>query len=408
MSLVLASMRMRWVPVALLTLSLVASVFLLLASDRIKTATQSAFNRSVNGVDLIVGTRTGQIETVLYSVFNLGQPIANLDAQRIEQLRADEQIDWVVPIALGDSYGPYRVVATTDEYFMRLRDVNNQALVFDQGQAFASARHVVLGAQVAAQMDNPMGRRLQLAHGSGGLAKAHDDIDFEVVGVLAPTGTPIDQTLMVSLEAYVLLHIGWRNGQRIISLDRFADSELPPIDSVTAAFVGLKNPLSLFQTARRINDSEVMGAVVPGIALAQLWQIVDQIEAAFALLGQLIVGLSLLGILAVSLTALDARRQEFSILRACGASPWQLARLILTEAVAISLAAGLIALALVNLASWLLSRWLILEYSITPELSFVQPVEWLYILVVVASSALVALIPALMVYRRSLQQGLSD
>ncbi|MGB0966399.1 MAG: ABC transporter permease [Litorivicinus sp.] len=410
LSLAWASLRARAFTVGLVWLALMMSVFLLLVSDRLSRAAQDGFNRSINGVDLIVSTKTGPLETLLYSVFHIGQPLSNLDAKHLEQLNQDPTIDWAIPIALGDSHGEFRVLATQAEYFERLRDARNQPMRFAAGQAFNGPTDVVLGAQVAHQLNYQLGQSIQLSHGSGGLGKAHDDLQFRIVGILAATGTPTDQSLFVSLEAHSLLHLGWSNGRRIVPLDRLEWDSLPPLDSVTAVFVGLKNPLTLFQTARRINNepNAAMSAVIPGVALAQLWSIVDRIEAIFSLLGGFIVIMSLLGVLALSLTALDARTREMAILRACGASPLQLAGLVMAEALWIALSAAGFAFLLTHVGSLAMSEWLTREFAITPSHEWWVAREWLLMVTVVGLTLLCSVIPAIRVFRRSLQSGLNS
>ncbi len=405
-----ASIRARRWTVGLVWLALMASVLLLLTSDRLKTATQEGFNRSINGVDLIISTKTGQLESVLYSVFHVGQPIANIDADNVAELKQNSDIEWAIPIALGDSHGEFRVIATEGEYFDRLKDARNQAMRFAQGAVFEGPTEVVIGAQVASKLDYRVGQSIYLSHGSGTLTKAHDDLAFKIVGILAPTGTPNDQSLFVSLPAYSLLHVGWINGSRILSLDKFDLSVLPPLESVTAVFVGLKNPLKLFRVARAINedDRNLMSAVIPGVALAQLWSIVDRISSVFDLLGGVIIAVSLLGILAVTLTALDARQREMSILRACGATPFQLSQLVIAEALLISISAAVVAFALANTGSWLLADWLAREFAITSEPRLWLPQEWLLMGAVVASTLLVSLIPAIRVFRLNLKYGLQS
>ena len=187
--LAVASLRARWLPVLLVLISLTASMVMLLSVDRIQTATKSGFNQSINGVDLLVGPRSGDIELLLYTVFHIGKPTNNITMQTIEALSQRKDIDWVVPIALGDSHRGYRVVATTKEYFDKVKYAVDKPLSFREGSEFSELNQVVLGHQVALELGYKIGSKLFVTHGSGQqLGRQHDDYRFEVSEPLSTRG----------------------------------------------------------------------------------------------------------------------------------------------------------------------------------------------------------------------------
>jgi putative ABC transport system permease protein len=130
-----ASLRARSLAVSLVIVSLTCAMVLLLSLERIQSATKNGFDQSISGVDLIIGPRSGGIELVLYSVFHLGRPTNNITMETVEDLAQDASIDWLVPIALGDSHGPYRVIATTDAYFDHIKVGQKESLEFKEGRA---------------------------------------------------------------------------------------------------------------------------------------------------------------------------------------------------------------------------------------------------------------------------------
>jgi len=413
-SLALASMRARQFPIILVILALTSSMALLLAVDRIKVATQNGFNQSLSGVDLVLGPRGSGIELMLYTVFHLGKPTNNITTETFKDIAQDPKIEWAVPIALGDSHRGYRVVSTTHEYFERIKFAGDQPLQFQEGVAFRKLNDVVIGSTVADALGYAVGTSIFVTHGSGSLGKLHDDFAFRVSGVLAPTGTPTDQAIFVSLEGYELIHLGWTNGSQAISLKNIDIQQIPKErlypQTITAAYLGLTSKLGLFQVARSINEysEEAVSAIVPGVALAELWSIVGSVDSVFKLLNWLIIGISIIAMMTMTMTALESRTREMTILRALGATPLHLSSMILAEIILISGCSVILAVGLVRVLTWvsvdLLSEWA----GISIELIWITANELLVLGLIVLAGLIASLIPAGMVYKRSLHRGFSS
>lgn len=408
----IASLKARRFPVLLVMLSLVASLALLMTVERVKVATQNGFNQSISGVDLIIGPRSGGIELVLYTVFHLGKPVNNITTETLNDLQSRDDIDWLVPVSLGDSHRGHRVIATTRDYFSYLKYGDNYSLAFKTGRSFQDLTDVVLGAGAADELGYTIGTSLFVAHGSGeSLGKIHDDFAFKVVGILEPTGTPIDHALFMSLESYELIHLGWQSGTRTFSLKNIDLKSLPSNllrpKTITAAYVGLNSPLGIFQFQRDILNfpAEAISAVIPSLALAELWSLLDIVEQAFKILGWLVVFISLISITTMALASLDARNREMTIYRALGASPWFLVRLIILESTLVSICAVIISLFSVNMIM-LVSQTLIREtFGIMPDFRWLSLREAILVSIVLCGTVLISIFPAISVYSRSLNRG---
>jgi len=409
-----ASLRARWLPVLLVLISLTASMVMLLSVDRIQTAAKSGFNQSINGVDLLVGPRSGDIELLLYTVFHIGKPTNNITMQSVEELSKRQEIDWVVPIALGDTHRGYRVVATTQEYFDKVKYSVDKSLSFREGSEFSELNQVVLGHQVAQELGYQLGSKLFVTHGSGRqLGREHDDFRFEVSGILEPTGTPIDKGLFVSLEGYELIHLGWQSGRKVFGLDKVDVSNIPldklKPDTVTAAFVGLKSKVTLFRVARSIAEypKEALSALVPSIALSELWSIVGMVDQVFKLLSWIVIGIAIIGMVTLTLSTLDARNREMAILRACGASPLFISGLVLIESLLVGLTAIVLSVGFVMLITYLAQDILLSDLGVLAEISLLSSQEAATLLSILGAGLLSSLLPAVMVYKRSLSNGLT-
>ena len=201
------SLLYRFGGVALATSAVAISVFVLLSVEHVRHEARSSFASTVSNVDLIVGARTGEINLLLLSIFRIGNPTANVSWESVEALSEQQQVEWVVPISLGDSHRNFRVVGTTAEFFDRYKYGQSKPLAFDTGRPFDATLDVVVGSRVASELGYSLGDELTLSHGMADTSFTHhDQVTFSVSGVLATTGTPVDNALFVSLEAIEAIH----------------------------------------------------------------------------------------------------------------------------------------------------------------------------------------------------------
>ena len=414
LSLLLKSMRSRLIPTSLVTISLMASMVLLLSIERIQQGAEEGFNQSISGVDAIIGPRSSSIELVLYTVFHLGRPTNNITTKTVNDVKIRGDISWLVPIALGDSHKGFRVVATEPNYFEHIKYANSQPLVFSKGFAFAELSEAVLGSDVAEKLSYTVGSEIQITHGSvESIGSKHDDFSFMVAGILNKTGTPIDQAIFLDLKGYELLHLGWKSGKKIFNLDDIDLSSLPDDalipKTVTAAFIGLKSKLTLFNFSKNIREypKEAISAVIPGIALSELWSIVGLVDKGFQLLSWIIIAISLIAMVTLIIASLDNRKQEMTIYRANGASPKFLAMMVLCESIVIGLTAIVGAIILVTIVTYFATAQLNLALGISPSFKWISMDEIKVFSLILLAGALSSLIPASMVFRKNLHQTLS-
>lgn len=320
-------------------LTIAISVALLAGVEKIRQDMRDGFFNTVSGTDLIVGARSGQIELLLYSVFHLGSATNNIRWQSYQRITADPAVAWTVPISLGDSHKGFRVVGTSQAFFDHYRYGHDRPLELASGSAFQGLHEVTLGAQVARTLGYKLGDEIIVAHGLGSTSFAqHKDQPFRVVGILAPTGTPLDRSLLVSLESITAIHVGWRAGVPMpgmqVDKTQLAQMDLTP-DQITAFMVGLKSKTAVFQLQRAINNyrGEPLLAILPGVALQELWKVIGRIEQAMLAISACVVLAGLTGMVGVLLTSVQQRRREMALLRAIGAAPRHLLVLVLLEAV---------------------------------------------------------------------------
>ena len=201
------SLLNRRLTAGLLVASVAMSVMLLVAVDRIRTETKTSFINTISGVDLVVGARGGPLNLLLYAVFRVGDATSNISWESYQLVAARPEVAWSVPLSLGDAHRGYRVLGTTDDYFVHYRYGRDRALAFETGEPFANAQEAVLGAEVAATLGYALGDGIVVSHGIGDVSFVHhDDAPFTVAGILAYTGTPVDRTVHVSLAGIDAMH----------------------------------------------------------------------------------------------------------------------------------------------------------------------------------------------------------
>lgn len=395
---------------ALLTFfAITVSVFVFLGVEQIRHQAKNSFGNTISGIDLIVGARTGDINLLLYSVFRLGNATNNISWNSYQQIAANENVAWTIPIVLGDSHKGYRVMGTTTDYFTHFRFGQGKPLEFTEGSAFADVFDVVLGSEVARTLGYQLGDQLILSHGLGRTSFSnHDETPFSIVGILKPTGTPADQTLNVSLEGIEAIHVGWQNGVKLPGRSSaIAQQDLTP-DSITAFMVGLKSKMATFKLQRQINTyrGEPLMAILPGVALTQLWQMMAVMENTLRLISGLVLLASLLGLASMLLASIRERQREIAIMRTIGASPWFLLALIEMEALLITLGGALLAMTLLKLSTSLSSSILAEQFSLFIEGGLLTSQTMGYLLSIIFSALIIGLVPGIAAYRRALHQQL--
>lgn len=402
---------------ALVALSIALATLLLLTLERMRTDIRASFSQAVSGTDLVVGARTGPVQLMLYAVFRVGGATNTVKMASIEAIAKHRAVSWVVPIALGDSHRGFPVLGTTTGYFEHFAYGDRQPLVLAQGRAFSGTLdglyEAVIGADVARSLGYQPGTRLTLTHGAGGaLSTEHADKPFTVVGVLAPTGTPVDRTVHVSLEAIEAIHLDWAGGAPLPGM-RIAPEQARKFDlapkQVTAALVGLKSRVAVFTVQRFVAEyeGEPLLAVLPGVALDELWQVIGVGERALMAMSGLVAVVSLAGLVAVVLAGLNERRRELAVLRAVGAGPRHVLALLAAEGAlvtAVGALAGALAAAVAVLA---LGPWVQRQFGIALQLSAPTPEQWALLGAVLAAGMLASLVPGWRAYRLSLADGLS-
>ena len=412
LTLSLKSLLNRRVTAGLTVFAIAVSVMLLLGVEKLRSEAKASFANTISGTDLIVGARGGAIQLLLYSVFRIGNATNNISWRSYREIAERPEVAWTIPLTLGDSHRGYRVLGTSQAYFEHYRYGRKKPLRFAAGRPFDDVFDAVLGAEVARALGYDLGTSLVIAHGLGqeGFA-THEDKPFTVVGILAHTGTPLDRTIHISLEGYEAIHVDWRGGGRVPGLEKTAEEvramTLRP-RAITAFLVGLDSRLAIFGLQRWVNEyrREPLSAILPGVALQELWALMSTAEAALAVISGFVVAAGLLGMATMLLSSLNERRREMAILRALGARPRQIFALFFAEAIMLTGLGALLGLALLYALLAAAQALLEVRLGLFIEIGLPGLTELTLLAAVLAAGAMAGSLPALLACRRSLADGL--
>ncbi len=464
--LAIASLLNRRFVVMLTIFSIALSVMLILGVERLRGEARESFTNSASGIDLIVAARGSPVQILMATIFGVGSTTTGLDWDTYEMVENRPEVDWAVPIQMGDNHKGFPVIGTSPAYFDRFRHSGGEALVFAEGVPFSQSDPdgAVVGAEVATRFDYALGNVIVNAHGSGEVAfDVHDEAPFKITGILKPTGTAVDRMVIVSLEGFDALHdddvpatvdpltdLGVapepaaeeevhganeqsehaheendhaheQNGLDQDDEDAHlegaetnyagasdADHDHAP-EMINAILVGLKDRAAVLGIQRTIAEypGEALTAVLPNVALLELWSITGTAETALRLMAWVVALAGMIGLVVMLSATLEARRREFAILRSVGATPMKVFNLILAEAAVLTIAglvAGIIMLAVATLvADPILSD----RFGIRMGLDLISSREAIFMITILCAGLLAALMPALRVYSMTLSDGLS-
>ena len=406
-SLAWSSLCSRKKSVILTFLSLLISISVLISVEHIRQQAKTSFNRTISGADLIVGAPSGQLNLLLYSVFRMGDPTSNIDYQSYEMLKNDQQVAWAIPISLGDSHRGFRVLGTNGDYFTHYQFGDKKSLEFTAGKPFAGMFDTVIGADVAKTLGYQVGDEIVVAHGIGHTSFSHHDHSpFVISGILKPTGTPVDKSVHVTLPAIEAIHLPPSQLAKI--LDGGGEESVQP-DSVTAVILGLKTKFATFKLQRDVNNYQAdrLMAILPGVALAELWQMMGTVESVLRVISVLVLLSSLFGLSTMLLASMNERKGEIAVLRTLGAGPSVIFGLVLLEALMLVVIAIASAILLVSGALALFSDELAAHYGLFLSANLLSWETLQIAVIITLASIITSVIPAFEAYKKALQSRLS-
>lgn len=395
--------------------SIALSVLLLLGIERVRLGARESFSNTISQTDLIVGAKGGTLQLLLYTVFRLGSATANISYESFEKLRGHAAVKWAIPYSLGDSHRGFRVVGTNDDFYANYRYRQDRTVTFADGQAPVQLFDVALGSEAAKALGYKLGDKVAVAHGvtDGPAILSHDDKPFKVSGILNKTGTPIDRSLYITLEGLEAIHMDWKDGAPPRRGEEIPAQSLRKEDikvgQITAALVRTKNRFETLALQREINtyESEPLMAIIPGVALSELWSVVSYAEDGLRIVSWSVLVVGLLAMLIALYTSLQERRREMAILRSVGAGLFSVGMLLVTEAFLLTFLGSVLGITLTYVVLWIVQPMVESSFGILIPIQSLSSLEWGFVVLVLCAGLVIGFVPAFKAYRNSLADGLA-
>ncbi len=412
LGLAIKSFRNRKFTTGLTVLSIALSVMLLLGIEKIRQGAETSFTSTISGTDLIVGARSSPVQLLLYSVFHIGYPTNNISWESYEEITANPQVTWAIPLSLGDSHEGFRVVGTTTQFYEHLRFARGQRLQLEQGEWLDETFDAAVGAEVAAELGYRTGDKIVIAHGGGEESFiVHTDKPFKVSGILKRTGTPVDRAVYVGLKSIDSVHQAFEGGEHdhdplTIHNDHADETEQ---SGLSAILLGLQSRGAALSIQRAFNeyDHEPLTTIMPGVVLLEVWQMLSLVERILMIVSGLVVAVGLFSMLIILMTSLNERRREMAILRSVGARPAHVFVLIMGEAVFLTLLAIGLGVTMVYGLMIFMQPWLESLSGLYVVIGWPNTTELMLLLIIALCGFVVGLIPGIRIYRYSLADGMT-
>jgi putative ABC transport system permease protein len=413
-SLAYRSLKNRKLTSILTLLSLALSVCLWVGIEHIRAGARESFSNTISQTDLIVGARGGAISLLLYTVFHIGTPTANVSYESYEKIKNQPSVSWTIPISLGDSHRGYRVVGTNEDFYRHYRYRQDRQIELQQGRMPTEVFDVALGSEVSEKLGYRLGDRIIITHGitRGVGIMEHSDKPFTVVGILRPTRTPVDQAVYITLEGMEAIHIDWQQGApplkgQEIPAERIKKEEIK-IGQITAFFLRTKSRIQTLALQRQINTfpEEPLMAVIPGVALSELWNGISYGEQVLKVVALFVVIVGLVGMLMALYTSLNERRREIAILRAIGVGPAGIIFLLVLESGLLTLVGTVLGIGLLYGLVVLLQPVVEQQFGLHIPIEALTSTEYTYVAGVLFAGVIIGFVPAWKAYRNALTDGL--
>jgi putative ABC transport system permease protein len=405
--------------------ALLVSVVLMLRS-----ATADAFLQPSRGFSLVVGPKGSRLELVLNTVFHLGQSPGLLSYGVFEELEQHPSTQLAVPYAVGDTFRGFRVVGTTEAFFdprfpypgaasAEAKLESGRPLRCDRAAlraalgalvagasptsspaltaSSAPADEAVVGAGVAAALDVRVGDRIEPTHGveAGGVAHRERHL-WHVVGVLARTGTPLDDLVLINLDSF--LRIADHAGGIV------AETNEPGISAVLLfPKPGVHKALLLSQ----LNKRSALQVADVDAEVRALLSLVGNVDHVFFGIAVLVVAVGVVSVSVALYNTLASRRRELAILRILGASRRSVLGIVVGEAMLVSAIGGALGIAAGHLVVAAVAGLVERSAGFRPSALVFLPEEAIAYALVVAAGALGGLLPGLEAYRTDVASNLA-
>jgi putative ABC transport system permease protein len=359
------------------------------------------------GIDLVVGAKGSPMQLILSSIFHVDFPTGNIRLHEAERIARNRLVKNAIPLALGDSYGGYRIVGTSHSY----------AALYDaalkEGALWGRPMEVTIGSAVAQSLDLSTGETFASNHGLSAAGQAHADHEFVVAGVFRPTNSVLDNLILTAVESVWQTHEA-HAGDRPVVQGNIASPLIPSVavgDStkeITTLLIQYRSGMGAIQLPRLVNARSSLQAASPAFETARLFSLVGtgiDILEGFA---SMIIFISALSIFIALYNSLKERKYDLAIMRSMGASRSKIFLSVILEGAALTLLGTAFGMMLGHAAVFIFA--LVTEGAARSGFSamILYPEEGIILAGGLFLGILCALLPALQAYRTDISKVLAS
>lgn len=378
--------------------------------------------RAADKFDLVIGAGGSETQLVLSSIFLQPSALPLMAGDVLARLAVDPRVEWAAPVGFGDSFSGYPIVGTTRVLTETISGG------FAEGRIFVNEGEAVIGSSVGLAI----GGEIKPMHGTietGG--HTHTELAYRVIGRLQPTGTAWDRAILVPIQAVWHIH-GLEAGEEhehaadadhhdeavhAQGADEDVDHHVEPnahaelsedwsteTPGLPAILVKPKTIADAYKLRQDYRNGTTV-AVFPGEVLTNLYATLGdakQILVAVASGAQVLVAASLI---LVTVIHIGQRRRQIGALRAFGAPRSAIFGIVWLEffvLVAVGIGLGF---ALGYGAALILSGSFSQRSGVNLPVGFSNE-DGTLAMILLAFSALLAALPAVLAYRQSPAQAL--
>lgn len=343
------------------------------------------FRKNLENIDMVLGAKGSPVQIILSSVYHIGPSTGNISYAEAQQFCRNPLVANAIPLAIGDNYKGTRIVGTTKEYL----DFYEAKLA--KGAMFSDHQEVVIGAKVARQLGLSIGGTFVGTHGLVQTEEQHHEHPYKVVGILASSGTVLDQLIICNLETVWHTHHS-HEGPKEISF----------------MLVEFRSPMGMMQLPRLANQQTNMQAALPSIEISSLLDNLGIGISTLWVIGLVVIIVSGLSVFVSLLNALKERKYELALLRSLGAGRGALLVIPFIEALYITFLGAVAGLLLNKIGSFLAQNAISNQFGYELQTLQFTLQDLAIICLALGIGFLSAIIPALQALRLNIARTLAN
>lgn len=390
---------------------------------------EKQFSGNIDDIDMVIGAKGSPLQLILSAVYQIDAPTGNISYDQAKTYINHPFAKSAVPLAFGDNYRGFKIVGTTPEY-LKLYGGGLRS-----GEMFEKTFDVVVGATVAEKLHLKIGDKFHGSHGDAAEGEVHEEYDYTITGIAAPSGKVADNLILTKIESVWAMHDSHDHAAHEES-DAHHDEEnnnpahgeqghvhhddedhnhgeLSETDTagkeITAVLVKFRNKMAFVLWPRLIAQNTDMQAVSPIFEINRLFSLFGIGLNAMEYLAYGIMLISGISIFIALYSTLKERKYEFALMRISGASRMQLLFLVLAESILLCVVGFILGTVVGRLALYLISSATEQEFKMSFNTwSFVWEKEGILLLVTIFVGVVAAVIPAVKAYTLNISKTLSN